>query len=124
MKLKDAIALINEPGLGAVTNPRWADLGCGDGLFTYALANVLHAGATITAVDKAKIVLKALPNQHNTAIVTKQMDFTKGRLDIGIMDGIIMANSLHFVADKITFLHSLKNQLTTRGIFLIIEYLY
>ena len=52
MTLKEAISLINS-GLIRPTGPvHWADLGCGEGLFTLALASLLPAGSVIYGVDK------------------------------------------------------------------------
>ena len=122
MILRDAINLIKHPAISVAQNARWVDLGCGSGLFTYALANLLQTGSTILAIDKSKVNLHVQPNPNNIIIDTKQLDFTKAPLPIDTLDGILMANSLHFVADKINFIASAGKKLSSNGIFLVAEY--
>ena len=52
MKIKDAETLIQQAFAAEDGIECWADLGCGSGTFTYALANCLKEGSTIYAVDK------------------------------------------------------------------------
>ena len=52
MQLQDAISLIQNKNINSETKSIWADLGCGPGLFTYALASILKEGSTVYAVDK------------------------------------------------------------------------
>jgi ubiquinone/menaquinone biosynthesis C-methylase UbiE len=51
MTQRDAIALIDHPILRAAPPTHWADLGCGSGTFTLALATLLPPGSTIEAID-------------------------------------------------------------------------
>src|SRR5690349_24559907 len=83
----------------------WADLGAGDGAFTLALADLLGPGGRIVAVDRDRSAL-----QRNAAAVAQRFSGTvhetlvadlTGPLDIGGiegLDGIVAANSLHYVA--------------------------
>src|SRR3712207_757173 len=82
----------------------WADLGAGSGNFTRALAELLGPGSTIFAVDRnawlitqLSAALARVPSQ--TTIVAKLGDFT-GPLELPPLDGILMANALHFVRDQ------------------------
>ena len=100
----------------------WADLGCGDGLFTNALAQIIGKGNTIYAVDSNNRVLEripAIPNVHLKKIVA---DFENDELIFPAFDGILMANSLHFVEDKVSFIEKAKSWLKSTGYFLIVEY--
>src|SRR5260370_14756439 len=80
---------------------RWADLGAGEGAFTLALADLLGPGSHITAVDKDGGALRSIGH----GIETRVADFTKG-LDLHALDGVVMANSLHFVRNKAPVLES------------------
>lgn len=88
MNASDAIKLI-EKGVTAMQPQRWADLGCGSGTFTRALASLLPAGSKVIAVDK---MFQNLPDFINA-------DFTTDDLQLGHLDGID-GNSLHCVKDK------------------------
>jgi SAM-dependent methyltransferase len=122
MNLKDAITLIKNNDITEKENARWADLGCGSGLFTFALANLLQKGGSIYAVDRSSAALQKLSNPQNISIHAKQLDFIKDPLPFESLDGVLMANSLHYVADKINFTTAIGKQLVNDGIFLIVEY--
>ena len=121
MELKDAIQLID--GLGNKKQPEtWADLGCGSGLFTHALAHLLPSASVIYAVDKSPAPLDSLPNPQQITIQKIQLDFVKEPLGIRALDGILMANALHFVQDKISFLTRLRQSIQPGGSLLFVEY--
>ena len=52
MELGEAISLIQTDEIIQDKQTTWADLGCGSGLFTRALAGLLYTGSTIYAIDK------------------------------------------------------------------------
>lgn len=118
MQLNDAIALIG-PRLPGHT---WADLGSGAGLFTYALANLLPAGSTIYALDKSPTALTEHPNPQQVIILPRQTDFVRDEINLPPLDGILMANALHYAAEKPSLLVKLSRCLKENGSFLIVEY--
>src|SRR5258708_24585898 len=95
----DLVALIKD----GVTQRggRWADLGSGEGAFTLALADLLGPGSHITAVDRDAAALRYLDRNRfpGVEIETQVGDFTRP-LALSNLDGVVMANSLHFVKDK------------------------
>lgn len=96
---------------------RWADLGAGEGAFTLALADLLGPSAHIVAVDKDARALRAIGH----GIETRAADFTKP-LDLHDLDGVVMANSLHFVRDKQPVLERVHAMLRPGGRLIIVEY--
>jgi SAM-dependent methyltransferase len=118
----DHVALIRE----GVAPGAWADLGSGGGAFTLALADLLGPGARITSVDKDGGALRRQRQAMEArfpgaAVGYRQADFTRG-LDLAELDGIVMANSLHFVRRKEPVLAALKEWLRPGGRLVLVEY--
>lgn len=100
----------------------WADLGCGKGIFTVALASLLPANSKVYAIDRDADNLQFIPAQYqSTNIETIAADFTKPPSLPGL-DGIIMANALHYVRDQHAFASILHLLLKPQGRLLIVEY--
>ncbi len=119
MELTEAISLI-EKGIVPHSSPQtWADLGAGKGLFSEALSSILLPGSTIHAVDLYKE-----PNlPHHPPIIFHKANFAKDKLPIPPVDGILMANSLHFVQEQLACIKQLKTYLRNgAGVFILIEY--
>jgi len=116
MTLSDAKGLINCDQLNTLQPQTWLDLGCGDGLFSNALQELLPEESVIYAVDKQATTF------HSKAIKFLKLDFVEEKLPIQPVDGILMANALHFVKDKAQFLNKIKKHLLIDGAFLLIEY--
>jgi len=105
---------------------RWADLGAGEGAFTLALADLLGPGAHITAVDRDAGALRELAQAMgrrfpNTTLDVVAGDFTRP-LALADLDGIVMANSLHFARDKRPVLERVKSMLRPGGRLIVVEY--
>ena len=119
MKHEEAKAFLEK---GVSQGPyTWADLGAGKGTFTYALSELLGPEGVVYAVDKRAVVKDLNPNDQQARIISRQADFT-GKLDLPVLDGILMANALHFVADPASLLRRLISNLRPGGSFLLIEY--
>jgi trans-aconitate methyltransferase len=99
----------------------WADLGCGDGFFTNILAGMLPTGSRIYALDKQVQRLKK-PAGNDNPILFQQADFITDDLHLPVLNGILMANSLHYVANKENFVDKINTFLAPGGMFIIIEY--
>ena len=122
MSPADARELIAHPSLSAGGPQVWADLGAGDGTFTVALASLLPSGSEVHALDLDSAALAKLPRRHGgVAIDTHVGDFTTFPWPFEAIDGILMANSLHFVAEQASFLRRATSHLRRRQV-LLVEY--
>lgn len=127
MDVNDAVALIRDAvGDGAGI---WADLGAGTGTFTRALARILDAGSTIYAVDddsSAVAALRAWAAKATARVIAVQADFTQPLqlpgLNGALLDGILLANALHFVPDAESVLKQLTQRVRAGGRIVVVEY--
>ena len=123
MDVTDAIEMLAPAGVEALGPGTWADLGCGDGVFTRALASLLARGSTIHAMDRDAAILRTLPATYGgAAIHTHRGDFTRQPWPFTGVDGILMANSLHYVAAQPAFVRACESQGMAKPRFLIVEY--
>ncbi len=104
----------------------WADLGSGWGAFTLALADLLGPDATIYSVDKDRSSLRQQEAEMRgrfpaTSVHYLSADFTDP-LDLPPLDGIVMANALHYVRRKEPVLEKIKSYLKPGGRFILVEY--
>jgi ubiquinone/menaquinone biosynthesis C-methylase UbiE len=104
----------------------WPDLGSGAGAFTLTLADLLGASGHIYSVDKERRVLREQEQAMRSLFpsVTVEFlvaDFTQ-RLALPPLDGIVMANSLHYVRDKGAMLQRVHAYLKPGGRLLLVEY--
>ncbi len=121
MTVEDGVELIR--GMRVTTRGTWADLGCGDGTFTLALATILKRTSTIHAIDRDAAVLKHIPSEYTgTTIVTHHGDFTKQPWPFGPLDGALLANSLHYVSNQEAFIRACGQAMNQPHRFLIVEY--
>ncbi len=116
MKPEDARQLIAVDYLKTGEPQQWADLGCGNGLFSKALLGLLPGKSIVYAIDKQPFVFS------EPAIQFIKKDFAKEELPLPLLDGILMANTLHFADDKLSLLKRLKKYLLPAAVFILIEY--
>jgi ubiquinone/menaquinone biosynthesis C-methylase UbiE len=108
-------------------NASWADLGAGSGAFTFALRELTGPTANIYAVDKDRASLNELEQGYRTRFGDAQnlnripADFSHA-LNLPPLDGILMANSLHFFKDKVKVLGYIKSFLKPNGKLIVVEY--
>jgi ubiquinone/menaquinone biosynthesis C-methylase UbiE len=120
MKISEATALIRTPIIEWARPQSWCDLGCGSGMFTTALAQSLASGSTVYAVDLDQGALERIPDEYNGVAIRKVLgDLRSPSFGLPCLDGILMANSLHFIQDQHRFLRRL---LSVTDCFLIVEY--
>lgn len=124
MNHADHVALIRTGVDGA--GPRWLELGAGEGAFTLALADVLGPAARIVAVDRDRRALDQMRTRvadrfPMAAVEAVVGDFTRG-LPPGPFDGVLAANSLHFVAPLDDILEAIHGVLAPGAPFVLVEY--
>ena len=128
MDHNDHVALLR-PGVPAADSAAiWADLGAGDGAFTLALAELLGPGATIHTIDRdgaalARGAAEVARRFPGVTVRPQTADFTRP-LTLPPLDGLVMANALHFVhdRDKAALVRRLVAWLRPGGRFLLVEY--
>jgi SAM-dependent methyltransferase len=113
---------------GGVSSPNgvWADLGCGTGAFTLALADLLDSASVIYVVDTDKHALSELLRHCHARFPSYDIrpahaDFTQP-LDLPPLDGVVMANSLHFHKEKEPIVRAVRDLLKPNGRLILIEY--
>lgn len=109
-----------EPAIPTKTTATWADLGCGAGTFTYAVADLLGDKSKIWAVDKLTQHLGA--KRGEVEIEFLQADIEQQALPLKALDGIIMANTLHYIKNQAGFLKNLRSYFKGRGQLILVEY--
>jgi ubiquinone/menaquinone biosynthesis C-methylase UbiE len=124
MQHADHVALIRDGVTGA--GPHWLELGAGDGEFTLALADLLGPAGHILALDRDRWALTDLAARAEarfpgTPVHTVTADFTLD-LPSGPFDGVLAANSLHFVADPMPVLAAVHAALAPGGRLVVVEY--
>ena len=122
MELINATNLIRNEYLNPAREAQtWADLGCGQGLFTRALAGQLPPGSVIYAIDKANHFSAGTEKDQEVLIHFRQQDMEQD-LNLPGLDGILMANALHYVHDQESFVRQLKRYLNPGAALLVVEY--
>ena len=111
---------------GAAT---WADFGAGEGTFTRALAARLGRDGVVYAIDRdarALATLRARAEPADARVITVHADFARdtelGELAAATLDGLLFANSLHYVSDAGAVLARLVARLAPGGRVVVIEY--
>jgi len=105
----------------------WADFGAGNGAFTMALREILGAEAAIYAVDRDRHRLNELVREYRSRFHDTEnlhilaADFLHA-MGLPLLDGLVMANSLHFFADQAQALGAVRDFLKPEGILLLVEY--
>lgn len=127
MDIRDAVSLLR-PAI-ATTGGTWADLGCGEGTFTRALAELLGTGGRVYAVDRSRRRLRALRGWIGgveARVIPVEDDFTRPlklpALGPPGLDGLLLANALHYVADAEGVLGRLAEKVRSGGRVVLVEY--
>jgi ubiquinone/menaquinone biosynthesis C-methylase UbiE len=101
-------------------------LGSGSGAFTLALRELLGPAAEIYSVDRDGARLReqarAMENMFpHSNVHYLQQDFSRS-LSLPPLDGIVMANALHYTRDKVPVLKHMLGLLKPCGTLVLVEY--
>lgn len=99
----------------------WADFGAGEGNFTLALREMVGAKTVIYAIDRDNHDLSKLEARVGGEVHLIHADFTQP-LNLPALDGVIMANALHFVRDQTATLRQIYEYLKPGGQLILVEY--
>jgi len=125
MEHEDHVRLIRH-GVTGLAGGAWADLGSGSGAFTLALADLLGPGGSIVSVDRDGQALatqaRLLEKRFPTVPVRYRRADLLDDLALGPVDGMVMANALHFIPDLDGFTSRLTSWIRPGGRFLLVEY--
>ena len=104
----------------------WADFGAGRGAFTLALAELIGPQGEIHAIDKDAAALREQQRAMHTLFPAMKVhhrvaDFTEP-LDLPPLDGLVIANALHFQRHQEAVVRLLRAYLRPSGRMLIVEY--
>ncbi len=104
----------------------WADFGSGAGAFTLALRDLVGPDTEIFSVEQDESSLDQ--QQRNFLIRFPQSniqflhaDFTQP-LDLPMLEGIVVANAIHFYRDKGRLLRQFREYLKPEGRLVVVEY--
>ena len=125
MDVRRALLLLQ----GAIqeTTGTWADLGCGEGTFTLALAELLGPAGRVYAMDRDPRALSMLRRRTSThpGVVPVLADFSESFEppdSEGPLDGLLFANSLHYMVHPERILEAWVHKLGPGGRVIIVEY--
>lgn len=124
MQHADHVALLRRgiPAPGGL----WADFGSGTGAFTLALAELIGPEGQVYSVDRDRAALRAQEQELRArfpavALSLIVADFARP-LELPPLDGLVMANSLHFHRDKEPVLRLVQSYLKPGGRLILVEY--
>jgi ubiquinone/menaquinone biosynthesis C-methylase UbiE len=104
----------------------WADIGAGAGAFTLALAELIGPEGEIYAIDKSGVALLENERAIHSKFATRRVRYVVANfsepLDLPLLDGIVIANALHFQRHQESVVRLLRGHLRPAGRMLVVEY--
>jgi len=125
MEHDDHVNLLRPADLSQGGN--YADFGAGGGAFTLALRELIGHDGKIYAVDNDRRSLNELESNYRARFNTiRNLILLKDDFSLPMtlppLDGIVLANSLHFFKDKEKILRHVRGYLKPNGLLLLVEY--
>lgn len=122
----DHVHLIRAGVEGA--GPLWADFGSGGGAFTLALADILGPSGMIYSLDRRAHALEEQARELRRRFPQVPVQYViadyREPLELPAFDGIVMANTLHYLDDieRLTTLARIRGYLRPGGQLVVVEY--
>lgn len=125
MNHADHVRLI-APGIEKGGGGVWADFGSGTGAFTLALREIAGSEVEIWSVDRdtdsLRVQRTTMERQYpGTELHTLRDDFTRP-MPLPALDGIVAANAIHYVRDRLALLRRWRSYLKPEGRVILVEY--
>jgi len=126
MDHRDHLDLIRD---GVSPGGVWGEFGSGTGHFTLALAELLGAQGVIYSIDKERRSLEKQKHRLDDRLADSTKpeihiihgDYTRDH-QLPPLEGVLMANSLHFHIRKELVLDRILNSLVSGGRLILVEY--
>lgn len=127
MDHRDHVSLLKDgiPVRGGI----WADFGSGAGAFTLALAELIGPQGKIYSIDIKRTSLSSQEDafrRHFKGTITPMPTFINADftcpIELPALDGLVMANSLHFHKDQQSVVRLAYGYLKPSGRMLLVEY--
>jgi len=110
---------------GATPGARVADVGCGDGFYTVRLARAVGPNGRVYAVDVSASALDRL-RAHLEREKLTNVEVIRGadddpRLPVGSLDGVLIVNAYHEMAEHQEMLRHIRQALKPTGRLVLVE---
>jgi tRNA A58 N-methylase Trm61 len=113
---------------GITSGGAWADFGSGTGAFTLALAELIGPAGVIHSIERDEYAVRQQQRAMHDRFTDRRVhyhtaDFTRPIRDrVPPLDGLVIANALHFYRQPESIVRTLKTYLKSGGRFVIVEY--
>jgi len=104
----------------------WADFGSGTGAFTLALAELIGPSGVLHSIERDEYAVRQQQRAFHDRFPDRRVhyhmaDFTRP-IDLQGLDGLVIANALHFYREPLSIVQGLKAHLKPSGQFIVVEY--
>jgi tRNA A58 N-methylase Trm61 len=104
----------------------WADFGSGTGAFTLALAELIGPSGVLHSIERDEYAVRQQQRAFHDRFPDRRVhyhmaDFMRP-IDLAPLDGLVIANALHFYREPLPIVQALKAYLKPGGHFIVVEY--
>lgn len=113
---------------GVAPGGTWADFGSGTGAFTLALAELIGPAGVLHSIERDEYAVRQQQRAFHDRFPDRRVhfhiaDFTRPiRDNVAPLDGLVIANALHFYRQPLPIVQALKAHLNADGRFIVVEY--